>query len=80
MLPGNKIFKLLKISIFPTLPYLLELSKLLEVWNYRHPITVNLMRIKQNFADLSYKVYVRSYELQNTSHLFPPTLGYPVET
>ena len=38
-----------------------------------HPITVNLMRIKQNFADLSYQVYVRSYKPSNTSHLFPPT-------
>ena len=37
-----------------------------------HPITVNLMRIKHNFADLSYQVYVKSYKSSNTSHLFPP--------
>ena len=51
-------------SIFHSLPFLLELPKLLDFWYYQaptiHPITVNLMRIKQNFADLSYQVYVRS--------------------
>ena len=40
-----------------------------------HPITVNLMKIKQNFADLSYQVYVGSYKSSNTSHLFPPHLS-----
>ena len=34
----------------------------------------NYLRILQNFSNMTYDIYVRSYELMNSSHFSPQTL------